>query len=44
MKVLILGSNGLAGTSVKNIRRNPNIKINCATRNDADLFNLKQKN
>ena len=42
MKVLILGSNGLVGTSVKNVLgRNPNIKeLICATRNDADLFNF----
>ncbi len=42
MKVLILGSNGLVGTSVKNVlERNPNIKeLICATRNDADLFNF----
>ena len=42
MKVLILGSNGLVGTSVKNVlERNSNIKeLICATRNDADLFNF----
>ena len=42
MKVLILGSNGLVGTSVKNVlERNPNIEeLICATRNDADLFNF----
>ena len=42
MKVLILGSNGLVGTSVKNVlARNSNIKeLICATRNDADLFNF----
>ncbi len=42
MKVLILGSNGLVGTSVKNVlERNPNIReLICATRNDADLFNF----
>tara|TARA_X000000368_G_scaffold100923_1_gene77833 strand:- start:3071 stop:3988 length:918 start_codon:yes stop_codon:yes gene_type:complete len=42
VKVLILGSNGLVGTSVKNVLgRNPNIKeLICATRNDADLFNF----
>tara|TARA_Y100000748_G_scaffold301413_1_gene301572 strand:- start:246 stop:1163 length:918 start_codon:yes stop_codon:yes gene_type:complete len=42
VKVLILGSNGLVGTSVKNVlERNPNIKeLICATRNDADLFNF----
>ena len=44
MKVLILGSNGLVGTSVKNILgRNPNIKeLICATRNDADLFDFEE--
>ena len=44
MKVLILGSNGLVGTSVKNVlERNPNIKeLICATRNDADLFNFDE--
>ena len=44
MKVLILGSNGLVGTSVKSILgRNPNIKeLICATRNDADLFDFGQ--
>ena len=44
MKVLILGSNGLVGTSVKSILgRNPNIKeLICATRNDADLFNFDE--
>ena len=44
MKVLILGSNGLVGTSVKSILgRNPNIKeIICATRNDADLFDFEE--
>ena len=44
MKVLILGSNGLVGTSVKSILgRNPNIKeLICATRNDADLFNFEE--
>jgi GDP-L-fucose synthase len=42
VKVLILGSNGLVGTSVKNVlERNPNIReLICATRNDADLFNF----
>ncbi len=42
MKVLILGSNGLVGTSVKNVlEKNPNIEeLICATRNDADLFNF----
>ena len=42
MKVLILGSNGLVGTSVKHVlERNPNIEeLICATRNDADLFNF----
>ena len=42
MKVLILGSNGIVGTSVKNVlERNPNIEeLICATRNDADLFNF----
>ena len=42
MKVLILGSNGLVGTSVKNVlERNPNIEeLICTTRNDADLFNF----
>lgn len=42
MKVLILGSNGLVGTSVKNVlERNSNIKeLICATRSDADLFNF----
>lgn len=42
MKVLILGSNGLVGTSVKNVlEKNSNIKeLICATRNDADLFNF----
>ena len=44
MKVLILGSNGLVGTSVKNVlERNSNIKeLICATRNDADLFNFDE--
>ena len=44
MKVLILGSNGLVGTSVKNVlEKNPNIKeLICATRNDADLFNFEE--
>jgi len=44
VKVLILGSNGLVGTSVKNILgRNPNIKqLICATRNDADLFDFEE--
>ena len=44
MKVLILGSNGLVGTSVKSILgRNPNIKeLICATRNDADLFDFEE--
>ena len=44
MKVLILGSNGLVGTSVKNVlERNPNVKeLICATRNDADLFNFDE--
>jgi GDP-L-fucose synthase len=44
VKVLILGSNGLVGTSVKNVlERNPNIKeLICATRNDADLFNFDE--
>ena len=44
MKVLILGSNGLVGTSVKNVlERNPNIEeLICATRNDADLFNFDE--
>ncbi len=42
MKVLILGSNGLVGTSVKSILgKNSNIsELICATRNDADLFNF----
>ena len=42
MKVLILGSNGLVGTSVKHVlERNPNIEeLICATRNEADLFNF----
>ena len=42
MKVLILGSNGLVGTSVKHVlERNPNIEeLICATRSDADLFNF----
>jgi len=46
VKVLILGSNGLVGTSVKNVlERNPNIKeLICATRNDADLFNFDETN
>jgi GDP-L-fucose synthase len=44
VKVLILGSNGLVGTSVKNVlERNSNIKeLICATRNDADLFNFDE--
>tara|TARA_B100000925_G_scaffold238461_1_gene187417 strand:+ start:4355 stop:5272 length:918 start_codon:yes stop_codon:yes gene_type:complete len=44
VKVLILGSNGLVGTSVKNVlEKNPNIKeLICATRNDADLFNFEE--
>ena len=44
MKVLILGSNGLVGTSVKNVlERNSSIKeLICATRNDADLFNFDE--
>ena len=44
MKVLILGSNGLVGTSVKNVlKRNSNIReLICATRNDADLFNFDE--
>ena len=44
MKVLILGSNGLGGTAVKNVlERNHNIKeLICATRNDADLFNFDE--
>ena len=44
MKVLILGSNGLVGTSLKSILgRNPNIKeLICATRNDADLFDFEE--
>ena len=44
MKVLILGSNGLVGTSLKSILgRNANIKeLICATRNDADLFDFGQ--
>jgi len=44
VKVLILGSNGLVGTSVKNVLgKNTGVsELICATRDDANLFNFTE--